>query len=319
MKVFNPKSLRSRLMSLKWNIVNSGPIALVSWSAIRRIGQSRLLSLTIVVPFLGWLLLFNQHVVEMLTLSPELVRRWMKLPNASDEIAHQLTLPRLYYVYFGLTFLGVGSGLFARFCPQIVKNYASAIECVQAESSLVTGSRIYLIVSEVSLRYLDWLASEDGEMPSLMTRLGHPIEFTDLCSVSLVEVFSDLSPELFAKEPVQADQQTAEPAPAIISDATSAYEDDPFYDRRGRPDPYMIAKALTSGRRSLQWFVHAFAKQARSDAHKNDMLALHYMALDNTRPRLRIIVAAFYGIGFTLLIIPSILTFAQITWHVALH
>ncbi len=53
-------------------IVNARPIAMLPWSSIRRIGQSRLLSLTIVVPFLGSLLLFNQHVVELLTLSPDL-------------------------------------------------------------------------------------------------------------------------------------------------------------------------------------------------------------------------------------------------------
>jgi hypothetical protein len=67
---------------------------------------------------------------------------------------------------------------------------------VQAETSLVTGSRIALIVSDVSLHYLSWLASEIGEMPTLMTRLGHPLDFTNLCSVSFVEVFSDLPPEL---------------------------------------------------------------------------------------------------------------------------
>src|SRR6266403_3176848 len=128
-------SLRSKLVGLKWRIVNSRPIAALPWSAIRRIGQSRLLSLTIVVPFLGSLLLFNQHVVDLLTLSPDLVRRWLKLPvSGSDEIARQLTLSRLYYVYFGLTFLGLGSALFALFCPQIVKNYASPVECVQVES-----------------------------------------------------------------------------------------------------------------------------------------------------------------------------------------
>jgi hypothetical protein len=109
---------------------------MVSYTANRTI---RLLSLTIVVPFLGSLLLFNQHIVEILTLSPDLISRWMNISIAnSEDVARQVTLTRLYYVYFGLTFLGFGSAFFALFCPLIVKSYASAIECVQAESALVT-------------------------------------------------------------------------------------------------------------------------------------------------------------------------------------
>lgn len=109
--------------------------------------------------------------------------------------------------------------------------------------------------------------------------------------------------------------ETTEPAKAG-EEAEPTVEDDPFYDRRGRPDPYMIAKALTSGLRRIQWFVHAFHEQAGTERHRNDMLTLYYMALDNSRPRLRIVVAVFYGLGFGLLAIPTLITFAQLTWHV---
>src|SRR3954447_15866950 len=100
----------------------SRPVSRIPWSAIRRIGQSRLLGLTIVVPFLGSLMLFNQSVVDVLTLSPELVRRWLQL-SASEtaDAARKLTLSRLYYVYFGLSFLGIGSSLFVLFCPLEIK------------------------------------------------------------------------------------------------------------------------------------------------------------------------------------------------------
>jgi len=279
-----------------------------------------MLSLTIVVPFLGSLLLFNQHVVDLLTLSPDLVRRWMKLSvEASEVMARQLTLSRLYYVYFGLTFLGVGSALFAMFCPQIVKNYASSIGCVQAESSLVTGSRIALIVSDVSLSYAQWLDEEHfvARLPSTIRQLGLPDDFFNLCSVALVEVFSDLPSELFEHNPsTSAPQASSQQASASERSGPINDPDEPFYDRRGQPAPDRIALALVSGRRRIQWFVRAFHKEAGSEKHRNDMLALHYMALDNTRPRLRILVAFFYGLGFALLAIPTVITFAQLTWHI---
>jgi hypothetical protein len=48
------------MLNLVRRFAPAHPIARVPWSAIRRIGQSRLLTLTIVIPFLGSLLLFNQ-------------------------------------------------------------------------------------------------------------------------------------------------------------------------------------------------------------------------------------------------------------------
>src|SRR4051794_39106992 len=101
-------------------LLDSRPLSHISWSSIRRIGQSRLLTLTIIVPFLGSVILFNQAVVDLLSISPEVVRRWFHLASErSDEAkatAHTLTLSRLYFVYFGLSFLGFGSAVFALFC-----------------------------------------------------------------------------------------------------------------------------------------------------------------------------------------------------------
>lgn len=120
--------LGQRLQRIRSDIANSHPIANLPWSAIRRIGQSRLLALTIVVPFLGSLLLFNQHVVELLTLSPELVRRWMNhTASGAEDAARQITLSRLYYVYF------------------VPRNWISAILAVLSfdRKKLRIGRRVY--------------------------------------------------------------------------------------------------------------------------------------------------------------------------------
>ncbi|WP_128971386.1 hypothetical protein [Bradyrhizobium tropiciagri] len=245
-----------------------------------------------------------------------LIRRWLNLPmNGAEEVARQITLSRLYYVYFGLTSLGFGSALFALFCPLIVKSYASAIECVQAESSLVTRSRVALLLSEVSRRYIDALGFDeyDDMAPrGIITRMSEPDDFINLCSVAILEIFSDLPPEHFEKPPEPTVSLEADGSPTPIEIDPN---DEPFYDKRGRPDSYMIAKALTSGFRRLQWFTSAFQTQAASEAHRNDMLLMHYMALDNARPRLRVLVAFFYGVGFALLSIPTLMTFAQLAWH----
>jgi hypothetical protein len=317
--------LSEKLRSLKWSLVGSRPIATLSWSAIRRIGQSRLLALTIVVPFLGSLLLFNQHVVELLTLSPELVRRWMGIPaNGVDDAARQLTLARLYYVYFGLTFLGIGSALFSLFCPLIVKNYASSVEYIQIEGALVTKSRMGLFVTEVAEHFLSWAWDDESSLkPELLRQLGEPTDFVTLGSVSITEIFSDVpqddppGEEPSAAEgislPTDDGEQAVEPV-ATVHDVDH-FDDDPFYDHRGRPDAIKIAKILYYHFRPYQGFIEDFCNHANRDKHRNDVLTLRYLAVDNTKPKLRVAVSCFYGFGFALLLIPTAITFVQVAWH----
>jgi hypothetical protein len=191
-----------------------------------------------------------------------------------------------------------------------VKSYASAVECVQVESILTTRSRIALIVSDISYYYLDWLGGDLEELQRTWKRISEPLEFTNLCSVAILEIFSTLPPELFEREPVPPREEWQS------DNSTSINEDDPFYDRRGKPDPYMISKALISGSGHLQWFAQAFQKQAATDSHRNDMLTLHYIALDHTRPRVRLLVAFFYATGFGLLAVPTIITFIELSRHI---
>jgi hypothetical protein len=265
-------------------------------------------------------------VVEFLTLSPDLVRRWINIPvSVADDTARQVTLSRLYYVYFGLTFLGIGSAFFALFCPLIVKNYASAIEYIQIESALVTKSRMGLMVSEVSLHFTSWWGEGPYEVPELVRRLGEPSDFLTLGSVAILEIFGDVPPD---PPFVEADSSVSEERPSPVEEAepvdqsaatgneANPFDNDPFYDFRGRPEPTKIAGVLHSGMRVYQGFIEDFYKQASSDKHRNDMLTLRYMALDNTRPLLRVIIACFYGLGFALLLIPTAITFFQVTWHI---
>ena len=78
--------------------------AVPTWSSLNRLGRSKLVSLTVLVPFLGSLILFNQQLVDWVSLVPELAGS----PGASRAV----TLSRLAYAYFGLSFLGIASFLF---------------------------------------------------------------------------------------------------------------------------------------------------------------------------------------------------------------
>lgn len=136
------------------------PVARMPWSSIRRIGQSRLLALTTIAPFLGSLLLFNQYVVDVLTLSPEVVKHFLTGigPDSVGAAARQVTVTRLYFVYFGLCFLGAGSGLFALLCPLEIKSYDSSRAYVAAEESLASAARMAVILPAVGRYFNGWVS-----------------------------------------------------------------------------------------------------------------------------------------------------------------
>lgn len=86
----------------------------------------------------------------------------------------------------------------------------------------------------------------------------------------------------------------------------------PYEDFRHRPDPSKIASVFYSGRRIQAGFVESVESEAAKDEFRSDILTLHYMCLDHTKPYLRVLIAAFYGLGFGLLLIPTAQTFGTL-------
>ena len=75
-----------------------------------------------------------------------------------------------------------------------------------------------------------------------------------------------------------------------------------------------------------KWYAK-YPKTARFEGQKNvfqtatdrrlwtDIERPIHSTSDNTRPRLRLLVVFFYGVGFTVLAIPTIITFTQLMWY----
>lgn len=186
---------RKKYYELESQNKSSHPVAKIPWSVIRRIGQSKLVALTIIVPLLGSLLLFIQYVVDVLTLSPELVKRWTGASADVQSEARQLTFARLYFVYFGLSLLGIGSGLFALFCPLDIENHGSAREYLEAESPLVTKARMGLIVPNIARHFQFWSGEDEFEKHKRTRALGEPDEFISLFAVVMTELYIAMPPD----------------------------------------------------------------------------------------------------------------------------
>lgn len=112
-----------------------------NWNALRVLGKSKVVSLTILMPFIGYLILFNQELSNYLELSKEIL-------NITSESGQDkgLAISRLYYLYFGFMLIGFGSILFSICCPQYIKENNTEYEFVDRELSLASVSRFSKIL-----------------------------------------------------------------------------------------------------------------------------------------------------------------------------
>jgi hypothetical protein len=111
-----------------------------SWDKLRSIGNSRAVKLTSLIPLIGYLILFNEHVVSLLHLDKSLL----------GGIAENFLTSRLRLLYFGLFTTGVGALLYMVFCPMKIKQYADAVEFAQRELHFLPLPYFYSLVRDLS-------------------------------------------------------------------------------------------------------------------------------------------------------------------------
>jgi hypothetical protein len=109
----------------------------VHWTTLRPVGNSVIVKLTILIPAVGYLIIFNDKLVGYV----DLIREISNL----DERSGLSVPPRLFQLYFGLCFVAVASAIYSLVCPSIIKRYPSAIDLGAATTETV-GDYGYTIV-----------------------------------------------------------------------------------------------------------------------------------------------------------------------------
>jgi hypothetical protein len=122
---------------------------LPNWNGLSLIGNSKVISLTIFVPFIGYLILFNNELVSYFVLSSELVGT----VNSSGSIGYE-TISRLYFLYYGLISLGISSIGFSFFCPVNVKDHKTEFGYINDELKILTPERVSSLVNEIKQNIL---------------------------------------------------------------------------------------------------------------------------------------------------------------------
>jgi hypothetical protein len=91
------------------------------WTTLRSIGNSSLVKLTMLIPIVGWLIIFNDLVVHGLR-----VARSLFGPNdVAVDGGSIVVSPRLLWLYVGLFLVSIGSIIYSICCPNEIKKYSS--------------------------------------------------------------------------------------------------------------------------------------------------------------------------------------------------
>ncbi len=89
------------------------------WSLLRTVGNLTAVRLTVLIPLVGYLIIFNENVVKYLDLAKEFA-------GISNQHFASGISPKLLLIYFGLCALAAGSAIFSIWCPAEVKHYGTS-------------------------------------------------------------------------------------------------------------------------------------------------------------------------------------------------
>lgn len=96
-----------------------------NWTTLRTIGNSWAVKATVLIPLIGYFIIFNENIIKYLNLASEFTtgkQSGLAIP------------PRLLQVYFSLCFISVASVIYTLVCPVIVKRYDSSTTYVREEA-----------------------------------------------------------------------------------------------------------------------------------------------------------------------------------------
>lgn len=123
-----------------------------SWFQLRGIGNSAPAKLSILVPIIGYFIIFNDSLVHHLNLS--------RFYIGENEPANSY---RLFFIYFGLCFIGFSSLIFQIFCPEPFKFHSHLVDYVEREINIISEFRIHQIVKRIQ-KFYDEIINNDHPM-----------------------------------------------------------------------------------------------------------------------------------------------------------
>lgn len=97
----------------------------MKWTTLRAIGNSQLAKSTILVPILGYFVLFNKEILQ-----------WLQLHVSFCGAGGCDVFWRTEMLYFGSCAFAAGAILYALFCPHAIKKYGDSSDYIAGEQTV---------------------------------------------------------------------------------------------------------------------------------------------------------------------------------------
>jgi hypothetical protein len=110
-----------------------------TWANLRAIGNSRPVQIATIFPVVGYLVLLSSEFTRLIDGG---------LAGSDAGLFTRLWSLKLYFVYFGLVILGIGSGVYQLRCPRIVKQFSDNAEYVRVQGDAIGASQLYFMAQE---------------------------------------------------------------------------------------------------------------------------------------------------------------------------
>jgi hypothetical protein len=245
---------------------------MTKWSSLRRIGQSRVVALTTLVPILGFIIGFNKEVVDLMTLAPEVVQKILQIQIEPESLTRAASLNRLYFLYCGLCLVGFASFVFIVCCPNVIKNHDNPSSYYERERDFMPAFRARNMVQKLVETYL------------YRKSLGARISYSD----SFMQMFERFFDQIAHHIQMQDDEALKE---AI-------------------PNSEAVIRALASKPGSFER--ESIITLMLQREHTLYCLRINYELWDTCRLIFRICCASLYVVGFLVLFIPTMQTLYRI-------
>ena len=261
------------------------------WDKLGAVGRSNLGRLTILIPFVGYLIIFNPSFVNFFR--QELPGG---IPNTFEWFSdlHEL---RLVYLYFGLLFLGLGNLLFVILAPEALRKHSDVSGYIQEMENVASPSLIGNKLDDTVARFQN---ANDGEAASPFFS-GQSLSFPGEPSGYLHDLIVSIYRSVPADELPDDTETIEEPLGTMF--LNSPYT---FHTGSGYTNTELIMKVLTTGNTAAFLLQRAF-HQAAIDKSK-EVFFVEYYSLGYSRFFVRVLVGFLFFAGFFALLVPTVTT-----------
>lgn len=122
----------------KLKVYISKSLDLISWNSLKKIGQSKLVNLTIFVPLFGYMIFFNDYLVSLIEISISYLNKFDV--NYNNTFLDNSNI--LFYFYFGFSLIGIASIMYKLFSPDLINEYSSMREYIEKEKDVMNRDNI---------------------------------------------------------------------------------------------------------------------------------------------------------------------------------